>query len=211
MAGGAIAMAVKANRAQSVFADENTFEFLNGQQFQTNLPSIYIEDETDPNDPNDTNIRRVIDNFDPTRWVYAIKNVRGVSQRYRKGSNYLKLLIVWETCCLCAIHSLLKTSYKSSSVRWLVGWTFSSEHGAKHVDLPAGHAICLNPVTKYGTLRYKSRSYVDHLMLMALAKHEVAHIIESYHNEDYASVLTDIDGHFDVRECLRLIRVALDR
>ena len=67
----------------------------------------------------------------------------------------------------------------------------------------------MNPVKKDGKLRYKTRDRSDQIRLMALAKHEVAHVIVGPHNEDYAAVLTAIDSHFDAQSCFKAIRQAL--
>tara|TARA_B100000614_G_scaffold262909_1_gene300621 strand:+ start:144253 stop:145812 length:1560 start_codon:yes stop_codon:yes gene_type:complete len=208
-AGGTIAAAIQVNRAQSVHANEVESEIIKGEQIETGLPAIYINDETDPMDLSHAAVRKIIDNFDPTRWVHAVKKVRGHEQPYRKGANYLKLLIAWEACCLEAIKALLNTDYAPQQLRWLVGWTFSFEDGACHVGLSEGHALCLNPVKKDGKLRYKTRDRSDQIRLMALAKHEVAHVIVGPHNEDYAAVLTAIDSHFDAQSCFKAIRQAL--
>jgi len=180
-------------------------EVIPGTRFQTNMPSIYINDSTD-----NPRIRKVIDNFDPTKWVNAVKLVRGVEQHYRKGAGYMKLLITWRVACEEAVRCLLRTNRGyMSSVNWMVGWTFDDDAGACHQGVGNGHALCLNPVNAEGKLRFKFRDRQDQKRMMALAKHEAAHIIEPYHDERYANILTDIDERYDERVVYGRIREAL--
>lgn len=178
-------------------------EVVEGAAFATGLPSIYINDETE-----NPLIIRVISNFDPTKWVHAVKNVRGKQQKYRKGSTYLKLLLVWRAAVEEAIRALLSQS-SFDSISWLVGWDFNDDAEASHVGVDGGHAICLNPVDSEGNLRYKISSRESLMALMALAKHEVAHVVAKFHDEDFSTLHTGIDKEFNPWSALRRMKDAI--
>lgn len=173
------------------------------------LPSIYINEET-----SNPKVLRVIPNFHPDKWTSAVKKVRGQKQEYRKGSEYLKLLFVWQAAVREAVRALLVV-HEVEKVRWMPGWEFShsddrpSGFGAMHVSVDGGHAICLSPVDANGRLRYKLSSKRDMMKLISLAKHEVAHIVISRHNEDFTDLHTLIDGEYDPNEAMRMMKVAL--
>jgi hypothetical protein len=178
-------------------------EIVEGDPIVEGLPSVYINDETE-----NPKVLKVISNFDPTKWVHAIKKVRGEEQSYRKGSTYLKLLLAWRTAVEEAMRALL-VKQSVGSVSWMIGWDFSDDTEACHVGVEGSHAICLNPVDKNGQLRYKISSRKDLMAMMALAKHEVAHVLEKYHDEDFSSLHTDIDKEFDPWSTLRLMKGAI--
>jgi hypothetical protein len=185
-------------------------EVIPGEQFQTGLPTIYLNDQTDALEESHKRVRRVIDQYDPMNWRIFEKK-RSVNdsgtETFRKGGAKLKLLITWEACCSEAIRALLQV--RQMEIKWLVGWTFDFEAAACHEGLCEGHALCLNPVDTDGTMKYKYRNKGDQKRLMALAKHEVAHIIHKYHDEDFSSIHTDIDSEFDEGACRRLISSSL--
>lgn len=167
------------------------------------LDSVYIEDDTD-----NPKIRRVIDNYDPTNWVDSVKNVRGEVQEYRKGANYRKLLTVWKVACEHALRALM--SYNGlTEISWLVGWAFNDDAGAMHVKSEGSHALCLNPVNSDGKMRYSFKKRGDLLAILALAKHEAAHVSVDVHNESFSTVHTEIDKRFDTTVVLRAIKEAL--
>jgi len=202
--GGGIAAAV----ASSSVVDR---EVIDGKMFETNLPTIYLNDQTDPFDDSHKKVRRVIDQYDPMNWTFFTKKRSSNSdgeETFRKGGAKLKLLIVWEACCREAIRAYM-VCRDEEYVKWIVGWTFDLDALACHEMLVQGNALCLNPVSADGKMRYKVRDKRDQKVLMALAKHEVAHIMYSYHNEDFSSLHTDIDMAFDESSCSRLIRESL--
>jgi hypothetical protein len=74
------------------------------------------------------------------------------------------------------------------------------------MTIEGGHAFLLNPVSEDGCLKYYLSSQSSHKQIMAYAKHEVAHVVSMFHNETYASVLTQIDVRYDEREVYRAMR-----
>lgn len=178
-------------------------QVVTGSAFVENLPSVYINDETERPE-----VRKVIKNFDPRNWVHSIKYTKGVEQAYRKGATYLKLLLVWRMAIEEAVRSLM-VKQGIDQVSWMIGWDFSDDAEAMHVNVRGSHAICLNPVDANGNLRYKITSRKDLMALMALAKHEVTHIVCGYHNEDFSSLHTAIDKEFDANKVLRNMKAAV--
>lgn len=173
-----------------------------GSAFAADLPSIYINDETE-----NPKVAKIIANFDPMSWIHAIKNVNGKQSKYRKGSNHLKLLMVWREFCALAIDALMKVR-NIDRVDWLIGWEFSTDE-ASHVSVSGGHALCLNPVDANGKLRYALTSRDDLCAMMALAKHEATHIVCSCHNEDFSTLHTFLDKKFSQSEGLRRAKMAI--
>jgi hypothetical protein len=168
-----------------------------GKKYHSGLPDTFIDDDTE-----NEKIRKVIDQYNPENWIVTSNG----AITYNKGVKMYKLLMLWKVACQYAIDSLMKKHESIAQVIWGIGWTFSDTAEAKHMSVEGGSALLLNPVDKNGKLRYGINNQRDQKRLMALAKHEVAHILYSWHNEEYASLLTDIDELFDEREVYRAMR-----
>src|SRR3546814_2200515 len=68
----------------------------------------------------------------------------------------------------------------------------------------------LNPVTPDGKTRYPRLSEKETWRkLMAVAKHETAHLSVAWHSEVYAQILTGIDKIFDQRKAQQAMEAAL--
>lgn len=172
-----------------------------GDPYYKNLPDIFIEDET-----SNEKIRKVIDQYNPDNWVVAEQ----YGKRFNKGSKMHKLIMLWKVACQEAINAMMRKHPQISQVVWGIGWIFCDDNcEARHMKVDGGSVFLLNPVGDDGILKYSIRDSRSQKILMALAKHEVAHTIHSYHNEEYASLLTDIDEEFDEREVYRLMRDTL--
>jgi hypothetical protein len=172
-----------------------------GKKYHSGLPDIFMDDDTE-----NEKIRKVIDLYNPENWIVAAQG----DTTYNKGFTMYKLLMLWKVACQYAIDAMMKKHESIAQVVWGIGWTFSDTATAKHMSVDGGSALLLNPVDKDGKLRYGLRDQKDQKTLMALAKHEVAHTIHSWHNEEFASLLTDIDEYFDEREVYRAMREMLD-
>ncbi len=167
--------------------------------------SIYIDDNS-----TDPKIRKEIDSYDPTNWVEAKVIKDGETLTYRKGGHKRKLLVAWKVCCEAAIDALRNFGI-TQRINWLVGWTFSDNDdedkaGACHVNLNEGHALCLNPLNNQNKMLYSFRDPKDLKKLMALAKHEVSHILYSGHDEEFAGLLTKIDMEYDEYETMMKVK-----
>ena len=168
-----------------------------GEKFQTNLPDIFIIDETE-----NVAVRKVIDSYNPENWVVC----EAQNKQYNKGSKFYKLLMLWKIACQSSVEALMRRDASIEKIAWGLGWVFSDTAGAMCKSIEGGHALLLNPVDKDGKSSYNITDKKDLKKLMAYAKHEVAHIMMSYHDETFASVLTFIDSEFDERETFRKMK-----
>lgn len=172
-----------------------------GEKFHSGLPDIFIDDDTE-----NENIRRVIDSYNPENWIVMEHG----DKTYNKGFIMYKLLMLWKVACQYAVDAMMKGDESIAQVVWGIGWTFSDTAKAKHMPVSGGSALLLNPVSEDGKLLYGIRSQEDQKKLMALAKHEVAHTICNWHNEEFASLLTRIDECFDERRAYKAMREMID-
>lgn len=198
-------LAVAAHLPQGAY--ERKDSVLEGLRFGQRMPSIYISCNTTNKD-----ILAVKDNFDPEKWGEAEKRVRSRLIPYRKGANYMKLLVAWRAACEEAVDALL--SYRNmEKLRWVIGWTFDDDNLAEHLsvwlDGENGSALCLNPIDGNGVLRYNLTNRQHLWALMALAKHEVAHVVVSAHNEDFSTLHTAIDSRYDMARAMRAMKSAV--
>lgn len=175
-------------------------EFVDSDNFSMDMLSVFINDEF-----SDRHIlRRKINEYDPMNWEIACAH----GSSYRKGGNRRKLLLVWEVACEEAIRCLIDImDYEELS--WLIGWEFSDSAEASHMGLSEGHAFCLNPIDSEGKMRYRLGSRKDQKKLTALAKHEVAHVVYSFHDESYANLLTEIDAKYSESRVFKAMKNAL--
>lgn len=199
--GGTLALAAEGLNPLPNIAAVETIPNRVGKKFHSGLPDIFMDDDTE-----NENIRRVIDLYNPENWVVTAHG----DKTYNKGVTMYKLLMLWKVACQYAIDAMMKKHESIAQVVWGIGWTFSDTAEAKHMSVDGGSALLLNPVDKEGKIRYGLRDQKDQKKLMALAKHEVAHTIHSWHNEEFASLLTDIDEYFDEREVYRAMREMID-
>jgi len=171
-----------------------------GERYLKNLPDVFIVDETE----NEA-IRRVMDSYNPENWVVG----QAKGKKYNKGGNLYKLLMLWKIACQHAIDSLLEIS-SNSQISWGIGWVFDEKVEAVCSSVSGGNALLLNPVDKDGCLKFSLRSKKDQKKLMAFAKHEVTHILHTYHDESFASLMTAIDVIYDEKDVFRKMSELLD-
>ena len=137
------------------------------------------------------------------------------------------IFAAWTVLVDEAIDTLVR--YRPTSVpddfQWTTGFVYSAPREdyrfnrfhealvteAQHQkDEDDTHYLLLNPVDSDGTLRYNPRDPADLHYQAALAAHEVAHIAESWHNEEFAELLTTIVGRMDMRRAAKRVKSALD-
>ncbi len=175
--------------------------------FGKSMPTVVVVVNT-----RDKRILSVVDNFNPENWVEKVKKVKGNQMPYRKGGNYMKLLVAWQAACAEAVNAYMQYE-EMDQLSWVVGWTFSddaqAEHETIHLEGEEGHAFYLNPVNSDGNLRFNLTRREHRMAMIALAKHEVAHAKVSAHNEDFSTLHTAIDARFDVARALRSMKDAV--
>lgn len=156
--------------------------------------------------------RAAIRRNDPRKWDVA--EGRGRAPR--------ALLSAWTAACSVAVEALLKLRPSTDEFSWTTGWVFSVPEETQQGDryrAVSVEAMCqtergvrrflLNPVDQDGTLRYSVSDSRDRQRLQALAMHEVAHVLEDYHNETYAGILTDLMKEFDTAAANRRMKDAV--
>lgn len=147
--------------------------------------------------------RAAIRRNDPRKWDIATG----------KGRVPRALLSSWTAACSVAVETLMRARPSTSDFRWTTGWVYSVPEETFQGDRSRSvsiEAMCslkdseykflLNPIKEDGVLRYSVTDAKDRQHLQALAMHEVAHVLEHYHNESYAGVLTDLMINYDFSE-----------
>lgn len=148
-------------------------------------------------DANDARVRRLARLWDPSQWDSST------------GSRRRQLLLAWRAAVGYALEVFLTANPQVGRVLWTVGWTFDEDTRAVHRNVGEGHVLALSPVTGSGTTAYRVSSRQDRRALLAVAAHEVVHIVCPNHDEQFASLLTDLVGQLDQAEADRLIRDAV--
>jgi len=187
------------------------------EEAESELP----EEETRIKDLNDivihvenTNpaIRAAIRRNDPRNW--DIQKGRGRQPR--------SLLVAWTEACRIAVKALMKVRPSTGEFPWTTGWCYDvarEQHQgdrsrefvtkAMCVSEDGRHVFMVNPVTQEGKLAFNPSSQEDRQKLQALAMHEVAHVVQDWHNETYAGILTDLMEVYDFREANRAMKASI--
>jgi hypothetical protein len=138
------------------------------------------------------------------------------------GKAMRTLLSVWTAACSVAMETLYAVRPGMQDIQWTTGFVYSlpeETHQGDQYRNVATEAACvringhdddlrmlINPVNDDGTLRFSTSDRKDLRRILALAKHEIAHALESYHNETFANVLTELDAALDPDEAFRRMR-----
>jgi hypothetical protein len=165
---------------------------LEGQSFVHKLPILRIDVDTD-----NAAVHRAIPRYDPKNWVW-VKGKDG--KLVRSGGDIYKIMRAWTLCVREAIKALLRARPNLETFYYGVGWVFSDETQASCVGTDQYKSFLLNPVDAHGNLKFQLSSRDSLKRMMAYAKHEVTHVLERWHDEDYARLLTEVDVHFDERQ-----------
>lgn len=139
-----------------------------------------------------------------------------------KGRAPRALLAAWTAACSVAVETLFRLRPATDGFDWTTGWVYSvpeEVHQGDRYRSASVEAMCqrqdgdvrflLNPVRDDGSLRYSVSDAKDRQRLQALAMHEVGHVLENYHNETYAGVLTDLMKEFDMGDANRRMKDAV--
>lgn len=165
------------------------------------LFDVKIDDDTD-----NPKIKKVIESYDPRSWDLLGENYRydrnGEKQYFRAGADKYKLLLMWKVAVERVMETLLNHFPQAADgYNWGIGWVFSDyESGegyktlARHSTEDGVHYIMVNPVDDDGKMRYSLSSKEDMLRLVTYATHEVVHLVCSMHDEDFASLYTELNA-----------------
>lgn len=139
------------------------------------------------------------------------------------GKAMRSLLTVWTAACKVSMESLFALRPAMSDVNWSTGFIYSLPEdvyqgdksrkvstGAQCVTLENGEfRLLINPVNEDGTLRFSLSNERDLRVILAMAKHEVGHVLESYHNETFANLITALDGEVDQKAAFKRMKAEL--
>lgn len=179
--------------AQPSFHKSSDVEEEYVEELKFNLFNMITHDET-----NNADKRKVIDSYSPLNWdlLGTQSNRYDYAKRewvsFRAGVDKYKLLILWKAAAEQAIESLYNVYANApDSIAWGVGWLFSDDSEARHMN-DGVHWLLFDPTNYRGLMRYKIASVDSLAELFVLALHEVAHIVASDHDENYANLLTEM-------------------
>jgi len=161
-----------------------------------------------------------VENSNPTiRAAIRRNDPRNWDVETGKGRQPRALLVAWTEACGVAVETLMKVRPSVKDFDWTSGWCYDTakqtDQGDRYRDAvtealcvseDGKHAFLVNPVTEDGRLAFSPSDAGDRQKLIALAMHEVAHVVESWHNETYAGVLTDLLKSYDFKEANRRMR-----
>jgi hypothetical protein len=147
-------------------------------------------------DANDARVRKLARSWDPSTWDTTT------------GKRRRALLLAWKAAVGHAMDVLIKQRPSLGRVMWTVGWTFDTDVEAVHRSAGDGHILALNPVTATGTTAYQLSRRASRQKLLAIALHEVAHVVVDGHDEAFAGLLTDLFAAVDMAAADRVIREA---
>lgn len=129
------------------------------------------------------------------------------------GRNAELLHAAWTGACRHALDALVRLRplafYEGD--RWVSGFVFDERMGACHVRVgEVGHGLLLNPVDAEGRARYRLKDPGDLRRLGALACHEVAHCVHSWHDESFANLVTALQSETSDRGFEKAIRAEIE-
>jgi hypothetical protein len=158
-------------------------------RLECNFQSVDNEDDDEDDDgliivtkTNDAKIKRASRSFKPD-------NLEDTSRKK-------KLLNQWIIACEYALESYCQIT-ANEEISWRPGLVFDKEIEACHQKQnDNSHALMLNPIfcsgENLGKIKFSLNNFGDHVKLLTLAAHEVAHCSRSYHDETYANLFTEI-------------------
>lgn len=158
---------------------------------------VFLIDDTDV---DDTAIRAAIDDYNPKNWGRGLNKTNLNSN---VGSHKQKLLFIWYIICRSIAEDFCK-KYELEYLNFTVGWTFGSAL-AQHRYEDGVHIFLLNPLDKDGNSVFSIRDKNDLRRLIAYARHEIAHIEYSWHNEEFAGLMTELTAITDEKEIMKLV------
>ncbi|MEP3667490.1 MAG: hypothetical protein ABJN42_12270, partial [Roseibium sp.] len=148
---------------------------------------------------------------------------RSASNRYKHdaiinnggiGRTSELLHAAWTAACRHAIEKLIDSNpyVVDAGETWSAGFVFDASMEACHMKAEGvDHALLLNPVDDKGRLQFKISDPASMKRLVSLAIHEVSHIASSWHDERFATTMTNLVGAIRDTEIEKDIREEMDR
>jgi hypothetical protein len=125
------------------------------------------------------------------------------------GRNAELLHAAWTGACRHALEALVRVQpfTFTDEDRWVTGFVFDARMGACHARVgEVRHGLLLNPVDETGKTAFKLKSRDDMRRIGALACHEVAHCVHSWHDESFANLITTLQYETSERGFEKAIR-----
>ena len=140
-------------------------------------------------------VRRAMARFDPRKW--------SAPGEHHGGGAAARVLTCWNIAIHHCAQAMLR-AVGGGTLRYGIGLNFGGAAEAlHHVTEDGAHVYFINPVDDAGRLAYRTSDRMDRKRMIADAKHEMAHTLCRYHDEDYAALLTMIDACLDERDVYR--------
>lgn len=130
-----------------------------------------------------------------------------------EGRNAELLHAAWTGACRHALEALVNCHPFAfdETDRWVTGFVFDARMGACHTEVGGiRHGLLLNPVDDAGRIAFRLKSREDLRRLVALACHEVAHCVHSWHDESFANLLTRLHYETSGKEFEKAIRSEME-
>ena len=148
-------------------------------------------------DHTDSIVIAAAQTWDPDNWNFQYTDGR---LKWKGCSERVRLLLTWKAACQAAVDALA-TVMDMDAVAWAAGWTFSDTHAACCHNIGyRTYGLLLMPINSDGKFKYQLSEPNTLNKLLAIAAHEAVHTKYSYHDEDYANVLTEVTGLLDQTE-----------
>lgn len=148
------------------------------------IPDVFLQiDTTSVKKLNQTSF------YNPEYWQ-AIVHRNTVDFGVHKKNFHL--LMSWQY----AIENCLETLqlFHSVDIYWTVGFSFRDNAEASFMRSDNRFIFFLNPLNEEGNPRFNLTERQSIQQLLSDARHEVAHVVESYHNERFAQAYGELDA-----------------
>lgn len=140
------------------------------------VPDVFIFDESD-----DAKITRTMRLYEPANW----------------NDERQQTMLAWKIACQMAVDAMLDIT-DTTRLDWAVGWYFGDASKFAVTKRKIGLCVfCINPLDANGQHRLQLKDTADQRRLLVLSAHEVTHAIVPGHDEDFATLITEIVAALD--------------
>jgi hypothetical protein len=145
--------------------------------------------------------------WDPQNWEVELLENR---VNWKGSKNQVFTMLAWKLCleeALDILYTHFPRLLRYQTLSWTPGFYINDVSTEASVSGGFGQAdFYVDPLNDDGTPRFNPQDRMSMKRLMSLAKHEVAHVVETMHNERYAIALTDIDSFYDEQTVFKRIQ-----
>lgn len=120
-----------------------------------------------------------------------------------------RVLMAWRSAIEFSLQTLVDNFYSSpESIRWNAGfciYDFGTQAEMSQDLYGDCYSFLIDPINDDGKPKFVATEREDLIKILAIAKHEVAHVLYSQHDENYTTVLTTLDSHLDDEKALKIM------